>query len=90
MKIEEAKSIINKVEGNGYMVTFERAEKGLLYSDHFPDKHAGEELIPTRGEAWTMAAQFAENTKGKYVNIYVVDSGFMPVNGYKDNIILNS
>ncbi len=90
MKMSEAMEVIEgKWELAGYMVSFSHAGDGFLRSDHFPDKHAGEKLIPTEIEAWRLANSFAAATKGRCVNIYVVDSRFCPVNGYKDKLIEN-
>lgn len=81
MKYEEALEIINKKE-RGFMVSFEVRERSILKSDHFPDKHAGEPLIPTEEEAWELAEKFARATGDEVVNIYVVDHTFSPVKGY--------
>ena len=81
MKFQEALDIINKKE-KGYMVSFEVRERGLLRSDHFPDKHADELLIPTEDEAWRLAERFAKATGSDTVNIYVIDNTFSPVKGY--------
>lgn len=84
MKLKEAMNIIETSE-NGYMVSFEKHEGGLLKSDHFPDKHAGEELIKTEAEAWTLARRFASAVSSvDYVNIYVIDKNFCPVDGYNE------
>lgn len=89
MKFEEAMKIINKKESEGFMVSFEHKDGIILRSDHFPDKHAGEKLIETETEAWILANKFAEATKGKCINIYVVDSNFLPVKEYKLKEIVN-
>lgn len=89
MKYHEALKIINKEPDRGFMVSFEWRRDGMLYSDHFPDKHAGEKLIETEEEAWVLARKFAANTKGRCVNIYVVKSNFVPVAGYKSKYIEN-
>ena len=81
MKFQEALDIIN-VKENGYMVSFEVRERGVLRSDHFPDKHANELLIPTEEEAWNLAERFAKATGSEVVNIYVIDHAFSPVKGY--------
>lgn len=72
-----------------YMVSFEYAGDGFLRSDHFPDMHAGEELIQTETEAWELARRFAAKTKGRCVNIFVTDSRFCPVEGYQTKFIKN-
>lgn len=77
--IDEHETRIN--EPTGYMVSFERREHGVLRSNYFPDKHAGEPLIKTEEEAWELAERFDNATS--YVNIYVVDQRFVPVDGYK-------
>lgn len=89
MKYYEALKIINEDMNLGYMITFEWKKNGMLYSDHFPDKYAGEKLIETEEEAWVLARKFAEKTKGKIVNIYVIHKDFTPVKNYKDQYIEN-
>ena len=81
MKFQEALDIINGNE-KGYMVSFEVRENSVLRSDHFPDKHANESLIPTLKEAWDLAERFANTTGSEVVNIYVIDHTFSPVKGY--------
>ncbi len=73
----------------GYMVSFERVEGRMLAGDHFPDKHGGENLIPSEEEAWELARAFASATRGKCVNILVTDSEFHPVVGYLEKKIEN-
>jgi hypothetical protein len=85
MKLKDAQKIIKnkeKAKGTGFMVSFEVKKGGILASDHFPDKHAGEKLIPTEEEVWDLAGKFARATDENYVNIYVVDHTFNPVKGY--------
>jgi len=88
MRMSEAMRIIAMVP-RGYMVSFERVEGHILASDYFPDKHAGEPLIPTEEEAWALAAKFAAATKRKCVNIYVIGSDFRPVPDYRARMIEN-
>ncbi len=76
MKLKNVMEIIDQ------KVSFEKRESGLLKSDHFPDMHAGENLLKTKEEAWELAERFAKATGEDYVNIYVVDQTFSPVNGY--------
>lgn len=87
MKYNKVLKIINKKAG--FMVSFEYIKWGTSYPDHFPDKFAGEKLIKTEKKAWKLAEKFANNTKGIYINIFVVDNNFNPVEGYKDRIIKN-
>ena len=89
MKWHDALKIINEGMNPGYMVSFEWKRGGMLYSNHFPDKHAGERLIETEEEAWVLARGFAEQTKGNAVNIYVTYGNFTPVKNYKDREIKN-
>lgn len=90
MKFQDAKDIISgKSNKIGFMVHFEHVEGGMLKSDYFPDKHAGERLIETEGEAWELARKFAKKTRGKCVNIYVIDEHFSPVKEYKNKEIKN-
>jgi len=87
--MSEALRIINDHQNKGYMVSFERKRDGFLDSHVFPEKLAGEELIKTEEEAWDLARQFADATKGRCVNIYVVDNNFSPVAGYENKKIIN-
>ena len=89
MKYNEALKIINKDLDSGFMVEFEWAHEGMLISDHFPDKCAGEKLLETEEEAWGLARKFAHKTKGRCINIYVIKSDFRPVEGYKLQYIKN-
>lgn len=86
MKMAEAMKII---EGRpkGFRVYFEKVQGGFLYSDHFPDRD--EELISTEVEAWRLANSFAARTRARFVNIYVIDQNFGPVEGYEDKEIHN-
>ncbi len=72
------------IRPKGYMVSFEWKRGGMLHGDHFPDKHAGEALIASEGEAWVLAYAFAQKTVGKCVNVYVVDDTFSPVPTYME------
>lgn len=74
---------------SGFMVHFEWYGDGFFKSDHFPDKHAGEELINTESEAWELAERFAKCLKGKICNLYVMNSDFSAVDNYKQREILN-
>ena len=90
MKMGEAMKIIDKeFESEGFMVYFEKCGDGMLRSDYFPDKHAGEPLIETEKEAWLLAKKFANRMKGKVVNLYVIDQTFHPVLGYRTHYIKN-
>ena len=90
MKMREALEIICDAErSRGFMVHFDRVEGKFLHGDHFPDKHGGEPLIPTEEDAWLMASAFAKRTRGRYVNIYVIDDRFCPVLGYAAKKIEN-
>ena len=89
MRMAEAMKIIQGEEEGGYMVSFEWKEGGMLRSDHFPDKHAGEPLIPTEQEAWMLATEFARKMRGKVVNLYVLRANFSPVDGYRTRYIEN-
>jgi hypothetical protein len=89
MKMEEALKIISEKDNDGFMVHFEWKRGGMLYSDYFPDKHADEPLIKTEKEAWMYAAEFAKKMQGKVVNVYVIKSDFVPVDGYCKKYIEN-
>jgi hypothetical protein len=96
MKYAEAMSIIRAHERNirppkgsprtGFMVLFDQLERNghIIASKHFPDKHAGEKLIPTEEQAWNLARRFACATDETIGNIYVVDAHFYPVGGYSE------
>lgn len=71
--------IIDNSEKSGFMVLFEWAGDGFLRSDYFPDKHAGERLIPTEYEAWNLAERFAASLPKRIVNVYVANANFTPV-----------
>lgn len=86
MKMREAMAIMESVP-EGFMVGAMRIDGCMLVSAHFPDKHSYEPLIPTENEAWDLAARFATATRGKYVDIYVVDHEFRPVDGYRDRMM---
>jgi len=89
MQYSEALEIIKDSQPTGFMVQFARVQIGVLYPDHFPEKHKGEELIKTEEEAWKIARKFAAVSWGKYINIHVVDSNFHPVNDYQTKMIKN-
>ena len=91
MKMQKALDIINGhlMQKRGYMVSFYHKDGRILSSDYFPDKHAGEDLIPTEREAWNLARAFANRTTGRCINIYVVDESFRPVPGYSTHMIAN-
>lgn len=90
MKMRDAlKMMAVGIKPKGYMVHFEWAEGGMLRSDHFPDKHAGEALIAGEEEAWVLAYAFAQKTTGKCVNIYVIQDDFTPVPNYAAQKITN-
>jgi len=80
MKMSEAKRIMDG-RTKGYRVHFESVQGCCLLGDFFPDR--GEELIPTENEAWYLAHRFASRTRGRCVNIYVVDEDYKPVEGYE-------
>lgn len=77
MKIKDALDIIG--EPSGYMVSFEWCGDGMLRSDHFPDKHAGESLIDTEEEAWILANKFAKKMRGRVCNLYIIGDDFVKV-----------
>ena len=89
MKMKKAMKTIQETKEKGYMVCFEVIEGDVLRGDYFPDKHAGEALIEKEEDAWVLAKRFAAKTYGKMVNIYVIDSSFSPVKGYKEREIKN-
>jgi hypothetical protein len=88
MKMIDAMEIINGGT-SGFMVSLEWRNGNFLRSDHFPDRRGGENLIPTEEKAWTLATEFAKKTVGKAVNIYVIKSDFVPVDGYQEKLIHN-
>jgi len=80
--------IIND-EPDGFMVSFEWVRGGMLVSDHFPDKKAGEDLIDSEEDAWNLAKMFAEKTKGRTVNLFVISSDYRPVASHDEMYIKN-
>lgn len=82
MKMQEARDIINKIS-KGFMISFEDYDGRGFRGHHFPDKHAGESLIPTEEEAWALAKLFAENCPKSYVNIHVINCDFTSVGDEK-------
>ena len=89
MKTSKALKIMKMLPKSkkGFMVSFEKAEGNILRSDHFPDKHAGEVLISTEKEAWSLAERFTKHTDENYVNIYVIDETFSPVKDYDSKML---
>jgi hypothetical protein len=88
MRMHEALNIILGVnEPVGYYVRFERADKGMLYTEYFPEKY--EDPIRSEEEAWALAARFAAATRGRCINIFVVDTKWYPVPGYRERTITN-
>jgi len=65
----------------GFRVAFEKRERGMLGSDYFPERD--EPLIQIEAEAWEWAGRFAAKAPPEYVNIYVVDHQYRPVDGYR-------
>lgn len=85
MKMQKVNDILNGlIEGdnNGFVVSFETKRGSGLAGDYFPchDTRDVIDLEPppfrTEHEAWIMAIRFAEKTKGKCINIHVVDCHF--------------
>jgi hypothetical protein len=80
MKHQEALDIINNSgKSKGFMISFDRIRGIMIEGHHFPDKHAGEELIETEGEAWELARKFADATFRECINIRVIDHKFRPL-----------
>ena len=80
-------SKIKPSKEKGFMIHFEKTEGHCLASDYFPDKHAGEKLIPTKDEAWNLAKRFTSATLSDIVNIYVIDHNFYPISGYQSQTL---
>lgn len=82
MRFAEAQAIIRAgaIKPKGFRVHFERVEGRFLCGDYFPER--GEPLIETESEAWKLAKKFAAASKGQYVNLYVVDEKWGPVENY--------
>jgi hypothetical protein len=90
MRMSDAKAVIEgKTRREGYAVSFEVWERGMLRSDHFPDLHGGESGIPTEEEAWALAASFAHaKQRDEVVNVYVIRAAdFSPVEGYRSRML---
>jgi glycosylphosphatidylinositol transamidase (GPIT) subunit GPI8 len=93
MKMSEAKEIIDGEHQSiekyeGFMVCFDRRENGFLFGEFFPERTAGDELIKSEEEAWSLARDFARKASWA-VNIYVMDHHYQPVDGYKEKMIKN-
>jgi hypothetical protein len=86
MRLAEALTVI-KGPVLGYRVHFEHAGDGLLRSDYFPERD--EPMIEDEEEAWELARKFAARTRGRCVNLYVVDQSWCPVPGYRYRKIEN-
>jgi hypothetical protein len=90
MKMDRALDIIESRDDTdklGYMVSFEWRKNGFLIGDHFPEKNAGEKLIKDEETAWTLAQKFSRKMIDEVVNVYVIDSKFRPVKGYREKIL---
>ena len=88
MKYKEAKKIVDGKQREGFLVLFRRfIGHTILENDFFPE--LDESLIETEEEAWEFAKKFAEKTVDYCIDIYVTDSNFTPVRGYKDKMIRN-
>lgn len=89
MKLAAAVEIMRRgIEPSGYRVHFEHVAGSFLRSDYFPDR--GEQLLPTEEAAWALAEQFAAQTYGRCVNIYVVNGDdWTPVPSYAERKIVN-
>lgn len=82
MKMKDAQKIINGKKP-GFRVHFGRITGNFVETDYFPGKK--EPLINIEDFAWTMAEEFAKNTVGKCIDIYVVDEDYNPIG----SIVLN-
>lgn len=75
-----------KVE-TGFIVSFERKVGRTLYCEHFPSIDDNI-LIDTEEKAWEIAKQISEitfdNDYESFVNIYVTNEKFSPVDGYRE------
>jgi len=89
MRLDEAKKAIYEgVKPRGYRVAFERVEGRILAGDHFPERD--EPPFKHEAEAWEWAEKFAKATKGRNVNLYVVDAEtWVPVPDYVSRKIDN-
>ena len=86
MLLKEALEIINDPEEEkGYLVKFEHKIKNAIYFPrYFPTDN--EKPIETAEIAWRLAQKFAKNSKGKYVNIRIVDYQGKNIKGYNETI----
>lgn len=88
MTAKEAESIIlgtNKKEG--FRVAFEEVKGSRLLAGYFPEHN--EPPLKTEERAWELAKDFAKKTRGRFINIYVVDTYYCPVPDYRKNLIEN-
>ncbi len=90
MKMQHALAMIEDAESpEGFAVSFEVREGGVLRSDSFPDTQNGETPIPDEAEAWDLATRFNRAANTVTVNIYVINAkDRTPVPGY-DSKMLN-
>lgn len=78
MKLATAAELIGRDRRpQGFRVSFEKLENGILSSDCFPSRE--ETPFATQDQAWAMASLFAMFAPTEYVNIYVVNSHWVPV-----------
>ena len=87
MRLADAEKLIaEENQPKTYRVTFERRERGLLVSDHFPERD--EKGYESEHEAWGAALRFSRVDPLKYVNIYVINAkDWRPVGGYRDKML---
>lgn len=88
MTMKQVLDVLNN-RPEGFMVSFEWWGDGGLTSDYFPDRKAGDLLIPTEHEAWELARTFARATKGSTCNLRVVNDQHIPVKDYEKREIKN-
>jgi len=83
MRLFDAEKAISKAQVKGYCVSFEHISGGMLMSDHYPDVRQGEEPFFDKAKAIESGEKFAEATKGKTCNFYLIDyRRFTPVEGW--------
>lgn len=81
MKLNEALDIIKTglAVPRGYRIHFEERKDGMLHSDYFPGV---DEPLLCFGEAKYFCGQFVEYAPRRFVNVYLVNEKFAPINDF--------
>lgn len=90
MKLIVAESVIDEHKGGiarkaGYRVRFEHSDGKIITTDYFPERD--EPSLEGLENAWSIADAFAQATKDKYFNVYVVTGDYCPVDGFAERAL---